>query len=187
MTASIVITHNAVPPVNGSFEGDVSFLATVFTLTNFSNTGVLAWRWTLIDQPIGSSAALSSTTASATQITPDVEGAYLVQLQTYLDAGATILDDQDTQLIDIAFSLPNNWQIPAAGETTQRGRRGWATPVEYQMRQVHARIGMVKHHLRSGDKVLVPADYEYLVKGPFTIEAGASLTLDGANARLSVI
>lgn len=45
----------------------------------------------------------------------------------------------------------------------------------------------VQHHLLSGTDIVVPPLFEYLVRGPFTIDEGASLTLDGEDARLSVI
>lgn len=45
----------------------------------------------------------------------------------------------------------------------------------------------VRHHLLTGTDIVVAPTFEYLVQGPFTIDAGASLTLDGADARLSVI
>lgn len=143
MTASIVITDHVPVVTHGTVERSSAFLATVFALSNFSNTGVAAWRWTLLDRPIGSAAALTSTTSATPSITPDIAGGYLVQLQTYTDAGATVLDDQDVQLIGIAFPTPQDWQVPAAGETTERGSRGWATPVEYMIRKLQTAIGAV--------------------------------------------
>ncbi len=49
-----------------------------------------------------------------------------------------------------------------------------------------ATIG-VQHHLLTGTNIVVAPLFEYLVQGPLTIDEGASLTLDGEDARLSVI
>lgn len=45
----------------------------------------------------------------------------------------------------------------------------------------------VQHHLLIGTFITVAPYFEYLVQGPLVIDNGASLTLDGADARLSVI
>lgn len=45
----------------------------------------------------------------------------------------------------------------------------------------------IRHHLVSGVNLVVQPTFEYLVQGPLTIDAGASLMLSGADARLSVI
>jgi hypothetical protein len=45
----------------------------------------------------------------------------------------------------------------------------------------------VKYHLRAGDAYVVQPDYVYVVPGPFTIDAGASLMLNGPNAKLRVL
>ena len=39
---------------------DEGVLDEVVTLSNFSNTGVNAWRWVLLDKPEGSSATIST-------------------------------------------------------------------------------------------------------------------------------
>jgi hypothetical protein len=139
MSAQIVIDDGTNPPVNGSADRDNSFLATAFTLSNFDDTGILAHRWTLRDKPIGSAAALTSGTDPTTQITPDIAGTYLVQLQTYLDAGATDLDDIDVEGIGVRFAVAFDHRVPAAGETDQfDSARGWATAREEAIRDLHA-------------------------------------------------
>jgi len=135
MSAAIVINDGTNPPVTGSVDLDVSFLATAFTLSNFNDSAVLGWQWTLLDKPIGSAASLTTPTLATTQITPDIEGTYLFRLQTYTDVGRTILDDADEQLIGIRFATPRDWLIPAAGQTTQLGAgRGWANQVNELLR-----------------------------------------------------
>lgn len=178
MTAQIVFNDGG-GPVVGTIERDSTFIGQVFTLSNFNDTGVLGWRWTLIDKPLGSAAALSAQFTPTTQITPDIAGGYLFRLETFLDAPRTILDDADEQLIGVAFPPAFDWQIPAAGETIQRGVRGWATPVEYLMRQIRAAMGGgvgTRYHLRAGTHITVSADFQYLVQGAIIIDPGASLT-----------
>ena len=139
MAATIVINDSVNPPAAGSKDLDVSFLTKTFTLSNQNNTGVLAWRWTLVDRPIGSAAALSASTTATTTFVPDVAGSYLLRLQTYTDAGATVLDDADEQVVGVRFAAPYNWLIPAAGETSQQNAsRGWAQSREQAIRAVHA-------------------------------------------------
>ncbi len=48
------------------------------TLTDMG--GNTAWRWTLVEKPVGSLAELTSTSASSTSFTPDLSGEYRVRL-----------------------------------------------------------------------------------------------------------
>lgn len=48
------------------------------TLTDVG--GNTAWRWTLVERPVGSLAELTSTSASSTSFTPDLSGEYRVRL-----------------------------------------------------------------------------------------------------------
>ena len=50
------------------------------TLRNDDNSGVRAWRWTLLSKPEGST-ALENPTSSKVNFTPDVAGTYVVRLQ----------------------------------------------------------------------------------------------------------
>lgn len=141
MTAQIVIDDGINPPVIGSVDRGVGFLASAFTLSNFDNTGVLGFTWTLIDRPIGSSASLTAPTASTTDLTPDVPGSYLVRLETFQDVAKTIADGVDEQVIGIRFAEPFDWLIPAAGETVQQNpTRGWAEAREEAIRDVRANL-----------------------------------------------
>lgn len=45
----------------------------------------------------------------------------------------------------------------------------------------------VKHHLESGTSIVIEPTFEYLVQGPLVIDEGASITLNGADARLAVL
>ena len=135
MTATIVIDDGTNPPAAGSTDNPLSFIGAAHTLSNFDDTGVLAHRWTLVDKPIASGATLTTPTASTTDLTPDVPGSYLIRLETYLDGGATDLDDVDEQVIGVRFDIPFDWLIPAAGETVQQSAtRGWAEAREQAIR-----------------------------------------------------
>lgn len=162
--AALISFHDGVNPAEvGTIERDNSFLGVAFTLGNYDNAGVLGWRWTLVDKPMGSAAALTLPNSAATGLVPDVVGSYLVRLETFKDAARTIPDDADQQLIGIAFAAPYDWQIPAAQETTERGTRGWASIREEAIRDIHEALG------RIGDTTLQAA-YE----GGNTIEVTAS-------------
>lgn len=136
MTAAIVIDNGTDPPVTGSSDEVNARLSVVHTLSNFDDTGVLGWEWTLLDKPIGSSAVLSAQFTASTTITPDVAGSYFVRLRTFTDAGRTTLDAVDEQVIGIRFPTPFDWLVPAAGETDQQGTRGWAQSREEAIRSV---------------------------------------------------
>ena len=110
--AAVIVMDDGGGPQTGSIE---TSLTTPVTLVNFDDTGVLAHQWTLQDRPIGSAASLSTLTGPATVLVPDIEGSYLVLLQTYVDLGATILDDADLQGVGVRFPAPFAWRIPAAG------------------------------------------------------------------------
>lgn len=139
MTAQIVF-HDGVGPNTGSIERAVAFLGVAFTASNFDNTGVLGWQWTLLYKPPGSATGLTSSTASAPQFTPDVAGTYLLRLEVYSDAGRTDLLDSDEQFVSVAFAAPYDWHIPAVGETGQRGASGWGNPVETILRALRTAI-----------------------------------------------
>lgn len=180
MTAAIVIDDGTNPPVIGSVDRGVGFLSTAFTLSNFDNTGVLGFTWTLIDRPIGSSASLSTPTASTTDLTPDVPGSYLVRLETFQDVAKTIADGVDEQVIGIRFDEPYDWLIPAAGETIQQNpTRGWAEAREESIRDVRQNLspkprGPVvtgAHTAKAGELVFYDP-----TGGSFQIDAPASPT-----------
>lgn len=138
MTALIVIDDGTNPPAIGSTDNPFSFLGAVHDFSNFDNTGILGHTWTLVDRPIGSSAALSALDGPTTTLTPDVPGSYLVQLETFTDAGKLIADGADRQVIGVRFDEPYPWLVPAAGETNQQSTtRGWAGSREEAIRDLH--------------------------------------------------
>jgi hypothetical protein len=183
MTASIRI-NDGTNPLVASTDNPNSFLATVHTLSNFDNTGVLGHLWTLVDKPRGSSAALSATTTPTTTLTPDVAGDYLVRLETYLDAARTVLDDVDEQVAGVRLPLPFDWRVPAAGETTQlNASRGWADPREEAIRDVHTFMNSGMPHLMGAlNESLDGADPE-TVFGGFVLD-GAEVPDNALKLRL---
>src|SRR5687768_15917616 len=114
MSAQIMLNSGGGPVAGSMIVG----AAVTVTLSNFDNTGVLAWRWVLKDKPAGSAAALSSGTAAAPTITTDLPGMYVVELKTYKDAAATILDGYDLEAVGVRAAAPFDWLIPGAGITT---------------------------------------------------------------------
>jgi hypothetical protein len=173
MTAAIVIDDSINPPVTGSVDLDASFLAKVFTVSNFNNSNVLAHRWTLVDKPIGSSASLATPTAPTSTITPDIPGSYLIRLETFLDVGATDADDADEQIIGIRFVAPFDWLVPAAGETSQQdATRGWAEAREEAIRAV-------RQNLMSEPSAVVTA-------GPVTATQGELVLYDPSGGTFTI-
>lgn len=138
MTAQIVIDDSVNPAAAGSTDNPNSFLGNTHTLSNFNNSGVLGWRWTLVSKPQGSSATLSSTTAATTTLVPDIAGSYLIRLETFADVARTVADDLDEQVVGVRFLPPFDWLVPAPGETAQQGAYGWAEAREEAIRDVHA-------------------------------------------------
>lgn len=114
MSAKIVM--NSGSPVTGSIEVAAGV---VVNLSNFDNTGVLGWDWTIFDKPTSSASVLSAEFTAASQITPDTPGTFVLRLVTYLDAARTIVDDADEQAIGVRFAGGYAWRVPGAGETLQ--------------------------------------------------------------------
>lgn len=100
------------------------------TMLNQDNTGVTTWLWTMLDRPVGSSAAIVTPTASTTTFTPDVIGTYLIKLivnggEAFQKKGAAV------KTINLLY------RIPAATETTEfDGYRGWARDVNFALQQL---------------------------------------------------
>lgn len=148
MSASILFEQGMISE-QGSL--DTGVISTVVDVSNFSNTGVNAWRWVMLDKPEGSAATLASPTASATQFTPDIPGTYLIQLRTYADSAAQTIDASDTQAFGVRYTGALPWRLPAAGEGLQYGSRGWAA-------EVNAILAAARAALIAGG---LPGDFPY--------------------------
>lgn len=67
-------------PVDGGSSVVAGTIGYVISLSNSTNYPTLSNAWTLVSKPAGSAASLSASTASFTQVTPDVMGDYVVKL-----------------------------------------------------------------------------------------------------------
>jgi len=177
MAAQIVINDGG-GPVTGSTDNDVTFIGVVHTLSNFSDAGVLAWQWTLLDKPAGSAAALTTPTAAISTVTPDIPGDYLIELRTYSDVGATVLDGVDVQAAGVRYVVPFNWLVPAAGETSQQdASRGWAGSRNPSIRQTRFNLNPEPTLVQASGPVTATHGALVLYNpaaGGFTINAPAS-------------
>lgn len=115
-TASIRINGVATP-------NEVLKIGDVVTLTNNDNTGVLTWAWEILSKPTGSTAALSSPSASAPTFTVDVEGAYLIRLVV----NDTLPDEAQHQAIGRVKTVHIGLKPHAKDETGEGNSvEGWA-------------------------------------------------------------
>lgn len=176
MSASIRLNGNPTPLQE--------LAGNLVTLTNFDNTGILAWQWTLLDRPAGSLASLTGAASSVATLTPDVPGSYLVRLRTWLDAGATVLDGVSTAIAFVRYTTVPTWRVPAAGETTEvNATRGWADEVNDIIDYIQSNIGAggsvgTKYWLESTDAIVVPSRFQYLVKTALLVDPGGSIVAD---------
>jgi hypothetical protein len=139
MTANIVLDDGIDPASQVGIEAP---LGTVIAYSNFDDTGILGWQWTLLDLATGSAAVLSDPNGASGTFTIDVEGGtWLLQLQTYTDAGRTALDDTDTNAARVLFLTEPTEPIPAAGETLEfDANRGWAAAINSWLRKVRTAL-----------------------------------------------
>lgn len=144
MTATITTDKGGGPQVGSMrLTGAEVDAVTPVTFANFDNTGVLGWKWEVIDAP-AQSPTLNPLPAdvftATTQLTHDVKGhSILVRLTTYLDVARTIIDDIDQVVLDAQFDPPYDWVIPAAGQSLEVDDvRGWASDVNRILREVNA-------------------------------------------------
>jgi hypothetical protein len=175
MTAQIV-QNDGSGPVIGTLVQTHDKVNVAVTFSNFDDTGVLGWKWEVIDAPAPSptlNPLPADVFTATTIITPDVKGHSIrVRLTTYADVLRTVIDDADEVILGVRFAPPFDWLIPAAGETLQVDDiRGWATEVNRQLRETHAFIegqrdskesvrlatdgALADTYVRSGDVILM--------------------------------
>lgn len=173
MTAQIVIDDGTNPAAIGSTDNPNSFIGAAHTLSNFDNTGVLGFRWTLLDRPAGSSASLSATLTPTTQITPDVAGSYMVQLETFQDVALLIADGVDQQEVGVRYPPPFDWLLPGAGETIQQDSLiGWK-------KEVNRFLSEVRNNL-------MPLPLTVATTGPVTATQGALVLYDPSGGGFTI-
>jgi hypothetical protein len=88
---------------------------TIVQLNNTGNGGESTYLWSILDQPPGTTDALSSTTIVNPTFTPKKEGSYLVQL--IVNNG--LADQQVNRVVCAVKQLKTRTRVPAAGETTE--------------------------------------------------------------------
>jgi len=94
-------------------------LSTLVSLSNSDNTGVTSWFWEFVSKPPGSTATLSTPTASVSTFTPDKVGSYLIKLTV----------NGSTSNIEVAAVRTTNLniRIPATEETDEFDESGNTT------------------------------------------------------------
>lgn len=146
------------------------------TARNADDTGVTRWRWTLRDRPLGSAAALSSTTAAAVTFTPDVPGSYLLALSVN-DGLVGEIDPGRVAGVRDGFGRlypatpqdkdASNWLVGGVPNTD-----GWGKEVERILRAIG-----VPQLLNSAQADGVPAGFasEHVIVGAIGLPDSASL------------
>lgn len=129
--ASIQIAQSGALGAPGLSRKDL-VLAQPVTLSNASNAGVRAWRWTMVDRPTGSTAVLSNPLAAQATFTPDVAGSYLIQL-TVNEGRSGEVQRRIAAVLD-----EDGFRYPAAGEDDEANwdsnARGWWPDLEAILR-----------------------------------------------------
>jgi len=99
---------------------------TLVQLSNQDLGGETTYLWSILDQPLGTTDALSATNIENPTFTPKKEGSYLLQL--IVNFG--LPDEQINRAIVAVRQVKTLERIPAAGETNESDTmRGWATAV----------------------------------------------------------
>ena len=102
--------------------------------TNNDNTGATTWLWQLVSKPVGSVATLATPTTSASALTIDVEGSYLVRL---IVNGSSVVDE-----VYVAAKSSHLALRPVAGlETLQDDTVvGWANDLNDNLKKLERGI-----------------------------------------------
>jgi hypothetical protein len=103
-------------------------------LSNFDNTGVVSWVWTLLSKPAGSTAVLATPTAATSSFTADKEGSYRIRLVT----------NDGTSLAVARVKTTHVGLIPFAKDETNEGdsTEGWAKAWRESYQLLDQRIGI---------------------------------------------
>ena len=132
MTAAAITINGGVGGVSNTFLP----LNTLVSLANANNTGVVSWAWTLVDRPLGSTAALSATNVAAPTFTPDCEGSYLLRL--VVNTG--LLDETRNQVVGAVRQRRTFTRIPAFTETTEVTPKGWANAANDMLQRLDQQV-----------------------------------------------
>ena len=115
-----------------------------------------SYLWSVLDQPVGATDALSNTTIENPTFTPKKEGTYLVRLT--VDSGLST-ESVDQVIVGIR-DLKTRLRVPAAGETTEGDTTdGWSTTVNEMLNTtLDAITGAIKLVGQAGAAGLGPND-----------------------------
>lgn len=146
------------------------------TLSLDDDTGITEYAWSIVNQPLGASAVLSSETVAAPTFTPTalIPGTYLIECivnggEAYDRNGLAFL----TKYLDI--------RKPAAAETTEFGETyGWALPLANLIAEVDT-LGGVANDAR-GNRRRAVIDIVSGLSGPPTSNEGDRYILDDSGA-----
>lgn len=214
MGAILTIDQAGLPPgVPGVSRDDGLDTGALVTLTNTGGGGGLEVKLLWVPpEDVTALPSLAQTSPSTFTFspTPLTYGRHRIEMVT--DRGTP----QEVRTVHtFGIALPNGIVIPAANEladpsTTRqndleaarreasesnapfgpfvgRSPYGWWPWINAVSRGVGASAPGVKFHLRAGDNIVVPADYQYIVKAPGPIlDGGASLTIS-PGAQLVII
>jgi len=123
-----LITVNAVAGSNTDLP-----INTLVQLNNTGTGGETTYAWTILDQPAGTTDALSSGTIQNPTFTPNKEGTYLIQVVV----NAALADEKTNRVVCVVRQLKTRIRVPAAGETTEADvSRGHATDANAALRLI---------------------------------------------------
>lgn len=127
MPSSVRMNGNATPNETYAVGG-------VVALSNFDDTGVVSWAWTLLSKPAGSTAVLATPTAATSSFTADKEGSYRIRLVT----------NDGTSLAVARVKTTHVSLIPFAKDETSEGdaTEGWAKAWRESYQLLDQRIGI---------------------------------------------
>jgi hypothetical protein len=148
VTVNIVIDQSGHPAgYPGQSRDDLS-LSVPVVLSNYEDSGVVAWNWRLLGKPTDSLAGLDTPTAPTCQFTPDKTGSYLIQLVLNGRVRQTVIAAVKTAYLGL--------RIPVTGETNEMG--GWERSVEELMHQLEDGIEAGSGGSGASDRTLVFSD-----------------------------
>lgn len=165
------------PAGNVEVAYDAIGTGVVATLADY--TGITSCIWKMRDVPEGSTVSMESREGVSFAFTPDAPGTYLLQVVT--NGGAS----RDQKYYGI-YTDGIEIRLPAAGETTEEGSRGWASEVNAGLKKIVGAVNELVNNPvalvssvagRTGDVVLSVSD----VSGAASSESVSSiLSLRGA-------
>lgn len=123
---AIVINQTGAPPGAPGASRDDLALGIPVMLSNFDDSGIVAWNWRILSKPQFSMAGLDAPTASSCSFVPDLVGSYLVRLTANGRTNALIIASVKTAYLGL--------RLPAEKETIEFN--GWPVAVNTIFRQL---------------------------------------------------